>query len=45
LHRLREALRRISLIEIDRDYHYPDEMIERGLSAVGQARAALNPKD
>jgi hypothetical protein len=40
---LREALRRISLIEIDRDYHDPDEMIERGLSAVGQARAALNP--
>jgi hypothetical protein len=42
IERLEAALRRIGLIEIDRDHHDPDEMIERGLSAVGQARAALS---
>lgn len=35
------ALRQIALIEIDRDTSEPDEMVERGLSAIGYARAAL----
>ena len=36
------ALQKIALIVIGRDASDPDEMIERGLAAVGYARAALD---